>query len=555
MREVAAPPAEAANLLDRAIEYVSPARALRRLQQRRALAMVGSFKGAARARRGLQNFHPGGGSANADLIPDLPTLRERSRDLVRNAPLAKGAIDTVLTNVVGTGLKVRPSIDREVLGLDDEAADAWERAAEREWRLFAESEECDYARTLTFDGFQDLAMRATLESGDCLIYQRMLRRPGSPYDLKLQIIEADRVSNPNRSTDRRDLVAGVQVDPATGAPVGYHVTDRHPGDMLFAAGALTWEFLPAFGPNSGLRQVLHLYDRLRPDQARGVPYLAAVIEPLKQLDRYGDAELMAAVINACFAIVTETETGSPALSPLSTVPSASTAGASTDALKRADIDFEAGLVIDGLRQGESIKGFESGRPSTGFDPFVQAMLRQVGVGLGLPFEVLIKHFTASYSAARAALLDAWRFFRGRRVWLARRLCQPTYEAWLTEAVARGRLDAPGFFRDPLLRKAWCGSEWIGDSPGQIDPTKETDAAIAQVNAGLTTLERATTELNGGDFERNTVQRAKERRMRVDAGLEPAVIATPGAAAPPATPAEPPADSQGTSDKPDQKDAA
>ena len=77
------------------------------------------------------------------------------------------------------------------------------------------------------------------------------------------------------------------------------------------------------------------------------------------------------------------------------------------------------------------------RPNTAFDGFVLAVLRQVAVGLELPFEVLIKHFTSSYSAARAALLDAWKFYKGRRAWLVWTFCQPVYEMVVSELVAAG----------------------------------------------------------------------------------------------------------------------
>lgn len=51
-----------------------------------------------------------------------------------------------------------------------------------------------------------------------------------------------------------------------------------------------------------------------------------------------------------------------------------------------------------------------------------------------------------------------------------------YEEFITEAVARGRLQAPGFFLDPAIRAAWCGTEWYGTAQGQIDPLKEAKAA-------------------------------------------------------------------------------
>lgn len=106
----------------------------------------------------------------------------------------------------------------------------------------------------------------------------------------------------------------------------------------------------------------------------------------------------------------------------------------------------------GLAPGEKVSSVDPGRPNAAFDPFVMAILRQIGVALEIPFELLVKHFTASYSAARAALLEAWKFFYTQRKWLADNFCQPVYEAWLTEAVLSGRVSAPGFFDDPLVDK-------------------------------------------------------------------------------------------------------
>ena len=115
----------------------------------------------------------------------------------------------------------------------------------------------------------------------------------------------------------------------------------------------------------------------------------------------------------------------------------------------------------------------------------ETLLRQVGVALELPFELLVKHFTASYSAARAALLDAWRFFRTRRDFMATYFCQPIYTAWMEEAVAIGRVDAPGFFDDPMLRRAYLGAEWMGDGPGSINPKDEAQA----IKTRLDTIDR------------------------------------------------------------------
>jgi capsid protein len=135
------------------------------------------------------------------------------------------------------------------------------------------------------------------------------------------------------------------------------------------------------------------------------------------------------------------------------------------------------------------------------------------MALELPYEVLVKHFQSSYSAARAALLDATRLFRNRRDWLAWSFCQPCYEAVLVEAVARGRISAPGFFSDPAVMQAWTGCDWIGPTPGQIDPVKEVEANTMAVEQGFKTREQATIELTGGDWSANHEVRVREEKMR------------------------------------------
>ncbi|MGH7186739.1 MAG: phage portal protein, partial [Pseudomonadota bacterium] len=123
-----------------------------------------------------------------------------------------------------------------------------------------------------------------------------------------------------------------------------------------------------------------------------------------------------------------------------------------------------------------------------------------------------------YSAARAALLEAWAFFKMRRVWLAGRFCQPVYASWMEEAVSLGRIAAPGFFDDPLKRWAYLASQWVGDGPGAIDPLKEVQAAEKRIEIGITTLSEETLAYDGGDWETRHPQAAKEHRLREAAGL-------------------------------------
>src|SRR5690349_243821 len=166
------------NWIERAIEQVAPIYAARRAKARVQVqlfqAASNAYVGASRSKRSLSAWNPRQGSADEDLSWDLPTLRDRSRDLLRNAPVARGAVNTVCTNVIGTGLTMQARIDREYLGLSDEEADAWEQQTEREWCLFSEREEIDVSRTLTFYELQDLAFRSVLQSGDVFALLAMI---------------------------------------------------------------------------------------------------------------------------------------------------------------------------------------------------------------------------------------------------------------------------------------------------------------------------------------------------------------------------------------------
>ena len=245
----------------------------------------------------------------------------------------------------------------------------------------------------------------------------------------------------------------------------------------------------------------------RPEQYRGVSYLAQVIEPLLQVRRYTDSELTAAVVESFFTAFITTE-ADPSMMPYNEVGDESAPPVSDD-----ENEYEMGPgTVNVLKPGESVTFGDPKRPNGGFEGFVNAVCKQVGAALEIPADLLLKAFNASYSASRAALLEAWKAFKMRREWFVDDFCKPIYNVWLYEAVARGRIEAPGFFADPRIRAAWMGSEWIGPSQGQLDPVKEIQAEQLACDNGFSTREQATVRLNGGSFEANAEQLATENEM-------------------------------------------
>lgn len=499
------------NLIDKVIEPFAPRLAVKRAKARaqlQALDIVNSGysrHGASRIKKSMVGWNSAAGSPDDDITDNLGLLRERSRDLFMGSPLATGALKRIRTNVVGSGLVLNSQIDYSMLGMTAKEAMAWEAATEREFKLWADTQECDASRMMTFGQMQSLVLISALMNGDAFAALPVVDRPGSIYSLRVLLIEADRVCNPTTKPAGKDIAGGVEVD-QYGAPIRYHISKKHPSSNALLINK-EWQAVDVFGKESGRRNILHIYQDLeRIGQRRGVPLLAPVIETLKQLTRYTEAELMASVVAGMFTVFVKTPTPEAPL------------GNSIPVAEHVDDDdfnsYEMGNgAIVGLGEGEDVEIANPGRPNAAFDGFVMSLCRWIGVALELPFELLVQHFTSSYSASRAALLEAWKMFRMRRKWLVQQFCQPIYEEWLAEAVAIGRIQAPGFFTDPAIRAAWSGADWYGPAQGQLNPLMEANAAKVRIEQELSTREREAAEITGESWESIHPKRVLEEEAR------------------------------------------
>lgn len=482
-----------------------------------------SHAGASYTKKSLKGFVVESGSPAEDINANNYTLRQRSRMLYMSAPIATAALKRQRTNIVGAGLRLKPTIDRETLGMTQEQAEAWQRLTQQEFNLWAQRKQaCDATGVNNFYGMQQLVALAWPMSGDVFaLIKRAKPTPLMPYSLRLHLIEADRIRTPEtagvrgnplltslttgRNKDNGNLIYdGVEVD-KSGAVVAYHIANTHPNQ--WDGGETKFVRVEAYGKETGLPNILHIMDTERPEQYRGVPYLAQAIEPLLQMRRYTEAEITAAVVQSFFTAFIKTEAGS------ADMPFNEVGGDGEQEVSQDPNEYEMGAgTINVLEPGEDVTFGSPTHPNTGFETFMRALCEQVGAALEIPADLLLMSFNSSYSASRAALLEAWKGFRMRRDWLTDDFCRPVYEIWLTEAVARGRISAPGFLTDPIIRQAYLGSEWIGPSQGQLDPTKEVAAAVTAIENGLSTREAEAVKLNGSQFSTNVDKLAVENEL-------------------------------------------
>lgn len=497
------------NLIDRAINAISPEKALKREVARKKLSLVNSGYGnygANATKKAVIGWTHGGGSHKEDIEEHISTLRQRSRDLYcGGSTLATGAVKRLRTNAVGTGLHLKSTINEEILGITSEEARKLEETIEREFAHWANSTNCDIERIDNFYQLQQLALLNALLSGDSFALMTTTKRTGSIYDLRIELVEADRVSTPDNETINPLFCEGVEKN-ANGEVVAYHISKFHPLSFQDREPR-EWVRVKAFGEKTGRRNVIHVMNRERIGQVRGVPFLSPVIETIKQLGRYTEAEVLAAVINGLFTVFIEKESASDDVPFGEAVPE----DMQVDSEDEGSIELAPGAVID-LGEGEKANMVNPGRPNPNFDPFVMAVIKQIGAALEIPYELLIMAFSNNYSASRAAILEFFKVIKMYRAWFVTDFCQPIYEEWLCEAVAKGRINAPGFFNDPIIKDAYCSAEWNGPSAGQLDPKKEVEAAELRVQGGFSTRERETTELTGTDFYKNIKQRKREEEL-------------------------------------------
>lgn len=481
---------------------------------------LGAFKGASTRSPDVADWQPPDLSADSALLPDLTALRSRSADLMRNNGLVSGAYTTFVDTVLGgAGLRLQPKPNWRELGWEEDAADEWSRHVAARWQSYSEGTSChpDAGRRLRFAGLSRLVLRSVLDSGEALALPLWLERPWSDWRTCFQLVDSARLSNPFNQWDTPTLRGGIETD-VYGAPVAYNIRKAHPGDGLWLnPQAFVWDRVEAFTP-WGRPRVLHVFEPERIGQRRGKPAISAVLSEMHTFGRYTQAELRSALVNSLVAAILESPMDGASISDLfgngSAYVTSRQAYWDNHRKNSGAVSLRDNLFLRTF-PGEKFTAFAPARPVAAYGQFVESLLRNISTGLNLPYELVAKDFSkTNYSSARAAILEGWRHFTVRRLFMAAYWYQPCYEMWLEEEIANGSIVAPGFYQN---RDAYVRARWIGPGRGWVDPVKEATAAGNRMALQISTLESEAAE-QGEDWEAILDQLSREQRAREKLGL-------------------------------------
>ena len=128
------------------------------------------------------------------------------------------------------------------------------------------------------------------------------------------MFEIDRLKTPPGEAGNPQCRNGIIYDDE-GVKKWFLILKRHPGEIHFTKPSnMEYEQVPAFDAD-GTPKVLHLYDPRRPEQTRGYSQLSSGLKDLQDLERYMEAEKLAALENACLTGIVKTNAPATFASP------------------------------------------------------------------------------------------------------------------------------------------------------------------------------------------------------------------------------------------------
>lgn len=442
-------------------------------------------------------------SADSEIVTSLRTLRNRTRQVVRDNEHGKSAWRTTINNVIGQGMDFQSQIKNSTGDdLNEELNTALEEAFE-EW---SQPENCDVTGKLSFQDIERLVVGSWFQSGEVFIRLVKEKFGDSKIPFALQVIEADQVDEyysgyaPNGNRIRM----GVEINQWE-RPVAYWMYQNHPGDYQFSSKVES-----VYRTRIPAEEMIHLFVTERPGQTRGVPPIHAALAKLRNIGGYDDAEIIRMRLAACKMLFIET-------------PDPESQGETDEDTQEPVVengrrikDFAPGMT-EILRPGETAKFFDPIGPATSMDPFLAYMLRGVASALGMSYESLTKDFSrTTFSSARTALVDerdSWKILQN---WVISQFHRRVTKCWLDMAALAGigniNLADYSKRRSNYQKFIWHPRGW-----DWVDPLKDVQAAQTQVRAGFSTI----TEIlaaKGKDFSKWLAQRKRELAKLKAAGI-------------------------------------
>lgn len=471
-------------------------------------------------------FEYGITSTGSGNVFDHSVILQNARTAYTESILARAIVDRYADTVVDTGLKLLPTPKADILGISAEQAEAWADNTGQRFDCWFGSKKC--MRDEINNGYQTQRSVEiyTRRDGEYFVRFYYSNRKDLSNPLQLSIVDPTQIIGYG-ITDTFGLGQysdGIERD-LGGREIAYHV-------MVLTDKGYQPRRIPAIGPRSGRRFMLHGYSPLYVGQGRGMSQFTHALQEFSNITDFSIAQIMKAISQSQFNFKTVPSKDAPATNPLEANAGFSYDGhygesATSDInndlrhmiysrLPEVTARVPGATAIFGLQSGEDFEPIDSTAPVEQFANFVEALTTYLTASVSMPIEVLTMKFGRSYTASMGALILFWRVAEIGRHEQKRDWLDYVYEAWLSEEIAAGRISAPGW-SDPTMHQAWMSSRWGGAPMPIIDPSKQSRADKEYAEIGAQHLDDIARNYNGSDGRLN---RAKLQRQLAELPIPP-----------------------------------
>lgn len=460
---------------------------------------------------------------------DYYTLRVRSIQLFKENPYARGIFERLLENEINSGLTLEANPIPLYTHLDEQDTMNWIQRVETDFKIWAETPElCDYYKQRTFSQLQHALRFTSLISGDCLVIVRISQKSKMP---EIQLIDGTNIQTPLHYECRKGNVIknGIEYD-SLGRQVAYYVRQACFNEIN--GNYLDYKRVPAFGEKSGRRIAWLVYGNntrlLNSD--RGEPILSHVLYMLKDLDRYKDAEMRAAVINGMLPLFIKKSEAGLGSKPFQAgaayskiTPPISSANMETEERRLKITGNLPGMVLDELNVGEEPVSFNTQRPNVNFEKFQDTVIDTIASSIGIPPEILRLKFQNNFSASRQANNEFAIYLQKRNYQFASEFLQKIYEEKIINSVLNGSLESSELYKaiienDIHIIKSWTNASWSSISRPSVDINKDVNAMATGLEYGIVTRDYACKRVMGKSFNDVVRTLKKEKELIENMGL-------------------------------------
>lgn len=451
-----------------------------------------------------------------DYYLDYDKLRLRSWQSYLESEITQMVIKKFTKWVTGSGLKLQSEPAKDILESENIKVDyaSLTKNIESRFSICAKSKWIDITSKRSLNKISRTAKINAIIGGDVLVIQRVIKG-----NLKVQLIDGAHVQSPVFGTDYNGyelkngnvIKHGIELN-KNGEHVAYWVKQKDH----------TFKRVAAINKESGLTAAFLVYgSEYRLDNHRGIPLISAVLESLKKLDRYKEATVGSAEERQKIAYYIEHGMGSTGENPLAKqIAKASGFGNSseTDIPKDINANELANKVAAttkkmtfNMPQDAKLQQLASTN-EINFGDFYTSNIVLICGAIGIPYEVAMSKYDSNFSASRAALKDWEHTIQIEREDWAEQFYQPIYNFWLHIEILKNKVQALGYLEaymsdNHYVLAAFRNARFIGPGVPHVDPVKEVKAERLKLgktadNMPLTTIEKATETLNGGDSNQN-----------------------------------------------------